>query len=89
MKRTHILPFLILCFLVLPAAQCTPDQVLVKGVRGYTDVVLPEYLDMVNKAYRKLPDGTFEPWFKDPDSRAIRHETAEGIERLLKVAEDR
>jgi hypothetical protein len=83
---------------MISAAACTPQQVFVKGVKGYNDVILPEYDDMTDNAYRKTEDGKFVPWFsftdaagnvvKDEDSIKIRHDSATGLRALVKEAED-
>ena len=75
MKRWILI--LLICFPVLIAAKCMPDQQFVKGVEGYTDVILPEYERYINADSRL-----------NEDDKAIRLESSTGLKALIEEAKD-
>ena len=76
MKTQRWFPVLIAIVLVGLMVGCaSPDPLLVKGVSGYTDVILPEYEAYI-KADPKLSDTT----------KKIRLDSAAGLRRLLEAS---
>ncbi len=65
------------------------DEPFVLGTAEYADKILPEYEKMVDNAYRQ--DGVdgegnpkFVKWFKEDDTRKIRHEFVEEFRELIR-----
>ena len=77
MKTLRLVSLIVvLAFSGLVAGCCGPSNaVLVKGVSGYTDVILPEYEAYI-KADAKLAEAT----------KKIRLDSAAGLRRLLEAA---
>jgi len=66
MKKTYILLIFLFCF------GCGINSEFVKGVDGYSSIILPEYKDYVEN------DNTLSE-----DSKRIRKQTADSFQKLI------
>lgn len=71
--KTLLFVLTVLCLV----AGCSPDQAFVKGVEGYTDVILPEYEKYVDNDSRL-----------NANDKKIRKDSAKGLRALIKEAKD-
>lgn len=70
--RKIALTALVLAALAAGGCRCASEEAFYRGVRGYADVILPEYEKYVDA----------DPALK-PETKKIRKDSAAGLRRLL------
>jgi hypothetical protein len=72
---------LLLLPLVLLCGGCVNQQ-LAGAFESYHQATAPEYRQLVHEAYKKTPEGTFEPWYT-PEQRERRDRTLDAAQRVV------